>query len=158
MKNNNKMVNNQKTKKDSTLPINLLEKDFLEIRQNVINEMTTLTDEDYKIFITVKGKGWICETDSIIVGFAIADLNTNNIWALFVDPDFEGKGIGKKLHKIMLDWYFAKTKITVWLSTEFHTRAENFYKKAGWIEVGLHKKKETKFEMKFGDWVKTTNR
>lgn len=129
------------------------------VKENVLSDPNLITDEDYKSFITVKGKGWICEIDNRIVGFAIVDLNTNNIWALFLDPDFEGKGIGKKLHQMMLDWYFSKTKITVWLGTEFHTRAEKFYKKAGWIEVGLHGKNETKFEMKFEDWEKkTTNR
>ena len=42
---------------------------------------------------------------------------------------------------------------TVWLSTAFHTRAEQFYRKAGWKEVGLHGTKEIKFEMTMADWM-----
>lgn len=48
-----------------------------------------------------------------IVGFSIADLKENNIWALFVHPDFENLGIGRKLHDIMLDWYFEQNKDSV---------------------------------------------
>lgn len=41
--------------------------------------------------------------------------------ALFLDPNFEKKGIGQKLHATMLDWYFTHTKAKVWLGTEFNT-------------------------------------
>ena len=33
-----------------------------------------VTDEDCEEFITLRGKGWACEIDNQIVGFAIADL------------------------------------------------------------------------------------
>lgn len=122
------------------------------VKENTLSDPDLVTDEDCIEFITVRGKGWVCEIDKKIVGFAIADLKDNNIWALFLDPEFEKKGIGQQLHKIMLDWYFAQTKNTVWLGTEFKTRAENFYRKAGWIEVGLHGKKEIKFEMTYEIW------
>jgi GNAT superfamily N-acetyltransferase len=42
-----------------------------------------------------RGKGWVAETEDQIVGFSIIDLKENNIWALFVHPDFENKGIGR---------------------------------------------------------------
>jgi GNAT superfamily N-acetyltransferase len=51
----------------------------------------------------VRGKGWVCEINNEIVGFSIADLKGNNIWALFLRPEFEKLGIGKRLHDIMLD-------------------------------------------------------
>lgn len=122
------------------------------VKENTLSNPNLVTDQDCEEFMTVRGKGWVCEIDNTIVGFAIADLKENNIWALFLDPEFEGKGIGQKLHKIMLDWYFTQTKHTVWLGTAFNTRAENFYKKAGWTEVGLHGTKETKFEMTYENW------
>ena len=122
------------------------------VRENTLSDPNLVTNVDCEAFINVRGKGWVCQIDNYIVGFAIADLKENNIWALFIKPEFEGKGIGRQLHKIMLDWYFCQTKITVWLGTEFKTRAENFYKKAGWIEVGLHGTNETKFEMSYEKW------
>lgn len=84
------------------------------VTENTLSNPNLVTDEDCKEFITVRGKGWVCEIDKQIVGFAIVDLKENNIWALFLDPKFEKQGIGKKLHKIMLDWYFTQTKDTVW--------------------------------------------
>lgn len=122
------------------------------VKENTLSNPNLVTDQDCEEFMTVRGKGWVCEIDNTVVGFAIADLKENNIWALFLDPEFEGKGIGQKLHKIMLDWYFIQTKNKVWLGTAFNTRAEKFYRKAGWTEVGLHGKKEIKFEMTFENW------
>jgi len=123
------------------------------VKENTLSDPNLVTDEDCKEFIIVRGKGWVCEIDNRIVGFAIADLKENNIWALFIDPEFEGKGIGKKLHKMMIEWYFTQTKTKVWLGTAFNSRAEKFYKKAGWTEVGLHGTKETKFEMTYEIWT-----
>jgi GNAT superfamily N-acetyltransferase len=111
-----------------------------------------VTDKDCEEFITIRGKGWVCEIDNQIVGFAIADLKEDNIWALFIHPEFEKKGIGQQLHRIMLDWYFMQKKNKVWLGTAFNTRAEQFYKKAGWTEVGTHGTKEIKFEMTAEEW------
>ena len=121
--------------------------------ENALSDPNLVTDQDCKEFITERGKGWVCEIDEQIVGFAIADLKENNIWALFLDPKFEKKGIGRQLHKTMLDWYFEQTKDTVWLGTAFNTRAEVFYRKAGWTEVGTNGTKEIKFEMTYKEWT-----
>ena len=122
------------------------------VKENTLSDPNLVTDEDCAVFITERGKGWVCEEDNTIVGFAIADLLENNIWALFLDPAFEKRGIGQQLHKLMLDWYFTQTKTTVWLGTGFNTRAVNFYRKAGWVEVGMHGTKEIKFEMTYERW------
>ena len=73
---------------------------------------------------------------------------------MFLRPEFERQGIGKQLHDIMLDWYFGQTKENVWLGTSPQTRAETFYRKAGWTEIGTHGKGEIKFEMTANDWSK----
>jgi GNAT superfamily N-acetyltransferase len=124
------------------------------VKENVLSNPALVTDKDCKEFLTVRGKGWVCEINNIIVGFAIADLKEKNIWALFIHPEFEKKGIGKKLHSLMLDWYFTQTKESVWLGTAPNTRAETFYRKQGWKETGMHGK-EIKFEMNFESWRKT---
>lgn len=111
-----------------------------------------MTDEDCLEFISKRGKGWVCEIDIKIVGFSIVDLQENNIWALFVHPSYDKQGIGKQLQKLMLDWYFEKTKENVWLGTAPNTRAESFYRKTGWKEIGTHGKGEVKFEMTYGNW------
>lgn len=128
------------------------------VTENTLSDPNLVTNEDCEVYLTVRGKGWVCEIDRQIVGFSIVDLQENNIWALFIDPKFEQKGIGRQLHDIMLDWYFTQTQATVWLGTAFNTRAEKFYRKAGWKEVGTHGSKEIKFEMTYNDWTKHSNR
>ncbi len=124
------------------------------VKENTLSNPALVTDEDCKSYITRRGKGWVCEAGNSIVGFAIADLEENNIWALFLQPEYEGKGIGKKLHDIMLDWYFSKTTQSVWLSTAPRTRAEIFYRRCGWQETGTYRNAEIKFEMTRDNWAR----
>lgn len=122
------------------------------VKENTLSNPDLVTDQDCADFITQRGKGWICEMEHQVVGFSIVDLVDHNIWALFVHPDFDKRGIGKQLHDIMLDWYFDQTQQSVWLGTAPGTRAEAFYRRAGWKEIGLHGKGEIKFEMTFENW------
>jgi GNAT superfamily N-acetyltransferase len=124
------------------------------VRENTLSDPNLVTDKDCENYITIKGKGWVCELEGKVVGFAIADITDNNIWALFMDPIYEKKGIGRLLHDTMVDWYFNQTSASLWLGTAPGTRAEKFYRKAGWIETGLHGKGEIKFEMSFKDWTR----
>jgi GNAT superfamily N-acetyltransferase len=94
-----------------------------------------------------KGAGWVCEIDGVIVGFAIVDLSDGNIWALFVDPAHDKKGIGRKLHELMLNYSFEQGTDKLWLSTEPGSRAETFYRKAGWQQTGITQSGEIRFEM-----------
>ncbi len=123
------------------------------VKENMLSNPALATDKDCEEFLMVRGKGWVCESDNKIVGFAIADLKENNIWALFVHPGFEGKGIGKRLHDIMLKWYFMQNKEEIWLGTSPGTKAEKFYRKLGWNEIGVAGKNEIKFEMTFQEYT-----
>ena len=122
------------------------------VKENVLSNPALVPDKDYVDYLTVRGKGWVCEKDGIIIGFAIADLQEENIWALFVHPDHEQTGIGKALHHMMLNWYFGQQNDRVWLSTGAETRAEKFYRLQGWRETGVYGKGEIKFEMSRGEW------
>ena len=122
------------------------------VTENILSDPTLVTDELCALYLTERGKGWVCEVEGKIVGFSIVDLQENNIWALFMLPEFEGQGIGKQLHRIMLDWYFQQTKEPIWLGTDPGTRAERFYRRQGWRETGIHGNSEIKFEMRHDDW------
>jgi GNAT superfamily N-acetyltransferase len=127
------------------------------VTENVLSDPSLVTIEDCDDFIFRRGKGWVCEVDEAVVGFSIVDLVENNIWALFVRPEFAQRGIGKQLHDLMLDWYFTQTQQTVWLGTDPGTRAEAFYRKSGWRHVGWHGK-EFKFEMTYTNWFQLKNK
>ncbi|MEO5571999.1 MAG: GNAT family N-acetyltransferase [Bacteroidia bacterium] len=135
------------------------------VKENVLSNPALVTEKENIEYLTVRGKGWVCEINTNIVGFAIADLKDHSIWALFVKPEYERKGIGKNLHDTMLDWYFNQSNAKVWLGTAANTRAEIFYKASGWVEISRKEKAasspsslpwtEIKFEMTFADWKKT---
>jgi GNAT superfamily N-acetyltransferase len=122
------------------------------VTENTLSDPALITDADVHDYITRRGKGWVCEINNRIAGFSIVSVLDKNIWALFVQPGFDKRGIGKKLHEIMMNWYFIQTNETIWLSTSPGTRAASFYQKAGWSEAGVYGKGEIKFEMPADQW------
>ena len=125
------------------------------VKENTLSDPNLVPDKDVEDYLFNRGKGWVCEFNNEVVGFSIVDLVDSNIWALFVHPNFEKQGIGKRLHNMMLDWYFQQTSKPVWLGTSPLTRAEKFYTLNGWIAIGKHGKSENKFEMTKENWIAT---
>jgi GNAT superfamily N-acetyltransferase len=119
----------------------------LSVTENRLSDSSFITEEDYTNYLKNRGKGWVCEEDGKIHGVAIVDLLGNNVWALFVDPASERKGIGSQLQMLMLDWYFKNKDEDIWLSTEKGSRAESFYCSSGWKQAGFTKSGEMKFIM-----------
>ena len=128
------------------------------VKENRLSDPRLVTDDDCEEYLSRRGKGWVAEEGNRIAGFSIVDLKDNNVWALFVHPDFERQGLGRQLHDTMLDWYFRQTGQTLWLSTAPGTRAADFYRQAGWLPAGLHGKGELKFEMTYHDWCSNKER
>lgn len=124
----------------------------LAVKENALSNPDLVTAPDYEDYLSERGKGWVCEIDNKIVGFAIGDLTKKNVWALFVLPEFEGQGVGRELLILLLDWYYSKTTDTIWLSTAPKTRAADFYRSFGWKETGLLPNGEMKFELTADDW------
>ncbi|ATP59109.1 GNAT family N-acetyltransferase [Pedobacter ginsengisoli] len=124
------------------------------VKENTLSDPNLVPDKDVAFYISEKGKGWVCEVDGQVVGFSIIDLKERSVWALFVDPEFEEKGIGKELHRLMIDWYFEQTTEKVVLGTSPNTRAERFYNLQGWTPVGSYANGEIKFEMHYEDWLR----
>jgi GNAT superfamily N-acetyltransferase len=122
------------------------------VKENTLSNPDLVPDKDVEDYIINRGKGWVCEIDKTIVGFAIVSVTDNNVWALFIQPGYDKRGIGKKLHDVMMDWYFDQTAATIWLSTTPGTRADQFYRKAGWKEAGVYGKGEVKFEITATQW------
>ncbi len=122
------------------------------VTENTLSDPAMVPDSDVEDYITRRGKGWICEMENRIVGFSIVSVMDKNVWALFIQPGYDKQGIGQRLHDAMMEWYFVQTPETIWLGTAPGTRAEKFYRKAGWTETGTHGKGEIKFEMTQEAW------
>jgi GNAT superfamily N-acetyltransferase len=122
------------------------------VRENVLVDAGSVTFKNTRRMLTRDGRGWVCEVEGRVVGIAIADLAGMNVWALFVEPGYEGMGIGRRLHDTMMDWMFESGATRVWLSTDPRTRAERFYARAGWEFAGRGENGETRFEMTRESW------
>ena len=107
---------------------------------------TVIRDEDVLEAIERTGRGWVVEAGGEVVGFAIGNAN-GNIWALFVDPDHEGRGHGRRLHDTMTDWLRSQGVQRLWLTTEPGTRAQKFYETAGWRFTGTTPQGEARYEL-----------
>lgn len=105
-----------------------------------------IDDEQIREAIEDTGRGWVVEVDDEVIAFAIGNADTGNIWALFVDPDHEGRGHGRMLHDQMVAWLFSRNLDRLWLTTEPGTRAQKFYEAAGWKIVGTTEQGELRFE------------
>ena len=114
------------------------------------NKLTSrkISDADILKAITVTGRGWVAEKDNKVLGFAIGNTITGNIWALFVDPNYEGQGVGRALFKTMVRWLSKQKLDKLYLSTEPNTRAEKFYLAAGWTKGKILSNGEVRFELK----------
>ena len=49
------------------------------VKENTLSDPGRVTDADCKHYLTVRGKGWVAEVDSQILGFAIVDVEDHNI-------------------------------------------------------------------------------
>jgi len=102
------------------------------VTENVLHDPTRITPQMYADFLEKDGRGWVAQVDGEIVAFSYANWIDGSIWALFVDPRFEGQGLGKQLLSLATEWLFSLGFRRVTLSTGTHTRAAEFYIRLGW--------------------------
>src|SRR5438045_4220328 len=73
---------------------------IMEIRHSVLenrlSDPNLVTGKDCAEFIE-RSEMWVWEEDGIVQAFAAGDIRDGWIWALFVAPEYEGRGIGKAL-------------------------------------------------------------
>jgi GNAT superfamily N-acetyltransferase len=104
----------------------------LSVNENRLRDPTRITPQMYADFLEKDGRGWVAQVDGEIVAFSYANRIDGSIWALFVDPRFEGQGLGKQLLSLATDWLFSLGFRRVTLSTGAGTRAAQFYTRLGW--------------------------
>ena len=115
------------------------------VRENQLSDPNLVTAEDMAWFTDNPGI-WVWEEEGHIGGFSASDTRDGTVWALFVDPAQEGRGIGRSLLRATLDTLREAGHLTATLSTGPGTRAEQFYRKAGWTVIGHSAKGELVFQ------------
>ena len=83
-------------------------------------------------------KGWLCEEQGQVVGFAMGDRANGEVQVVAVRPDSEGRGIGKRLLGLVQGWLFEEGHEEIWLlsNPDSGVRAHGFYRKLGWQPTG----------------------
>lgn len=118
-----------------------------EVRLSTVENDVTMEElaEDYGVTpsslaesMQTSVKGWLCEDDDRVVGFAMADRWNGEVQVVAVLPSHEGRGIGKTLLDRVVDWLLACGCDEVWLlaNPDPHIRATGFYEKLGWHATG----------------------
>jgi GNAT superfamily N-acetyltransferase len=116
-----------------------------------------ISDAELHAYLEDYGRGWVVElAPGRIAGFSIGDARDGHIWALFVDPALHGQGYGRQLHDVMVDWLFAQGHARLDLATAPNSRAEAFYRRAGWQPTGdgLDRWGDLPFELHRKDWLR----
>ncbi len=80
---------------------------------------------------------WVWEEGGRVLGFSAANTSDGTIWALFVEPSAEGRGIGRDLISLAVRDLSRTGWTEARLSTEIGSRAEGFYRHQGWEPVGV---------------------
>jgi GNAT superfamily N-acetyltransferase len=93
-------------------------------------------------------KGWVALQGDEIVAFSIADRATRSIFALFVLPAHEGRGIGSRLLDLALAWLRKNGAAEVWLTTATGTKAAHFYERRGWRRSGMGTHGDVRYEFR----------
>jgi GNAT superfamily N-acetyltransferase len=116
------------------------------VRENRLTS-SVVTDDDVREHLEVLGRGWVIVLDGTIRAFAVGNRINGNVWALFVEQGYEQRGFGRRLHDTMLAWFWTEGVPRLWLTTGPGTRAEAFYRAAGWLAAGSSAHGEIRFEM-----------
>lgn len=117
------------------------------VRENVLRNPASVTHQMYVDYLHQSGRGWVGELEGRVIGFSYADQQDHSIWALFIHPDFEGRGAGKALLNLATEWLFAQGASRVILGTTANTRADRFYRALGWERGAMRNDVEVEYAL-----------
>ena len=106
--------------------------------ENGQQEMTRLgiTPTSVETMMNSTHRGWLCESGDRVVGFAMGNIESGEMWVIAVLKQFEGHGIGKELLRLVEQWLFSGGWSEIWLTTDVDEslRAVGFYRHLGWVD------------------------
>ena len=102
------------------------------VTENVLSDENALGHADYLPFLGPIGETWVGEFGGVMAGFGAIDQGNASVWALFVAPEFESRGVGKALLSQLLGRARLLGMTALHLTTTAGTRAEQFYIRQGW--------------------------
>ncbi|WP_295463792.1 GNAT family N-acetyltransferase [uncultured Pseudomonas sp.] len=90
---------------------------------------------------------WVLELGGEVVGFSMVDLAAGEVFALFVRPDCQGRGIGSRLLAAAETALFRRHAL-IWLVTDGASSvgANAFYEAQGWRRVAQLEGTDVRYE------------
>lgn len=106
-----------------------------------------ITPESLHELISAEPCAWLAEVEGVAAGFSMADQEEGSVFAMFVRPEFEGRGLGRMLMERAEEALFRKHR-TIWLVTSAasEVRANGFYRKLGWQPVAVLEGGDLRYE------------
>jgi GNAT superfamily N-acetyltransferase len=82
--------------------------------------------------------GYVCSDGDAIVGYCFGDVSTGEVVVLALLPDYEERGIGKRLLGLMVEHLERSGHARLFLgcSADPSTRSHGFYRHLGWQSTG----------------------
>ncbi len=116
------------------------------VTENPLIDPSRVTAADCAWFID-HSDIWCWDEAGVIRGFSAADPRDGSIWALFVEPGQDGRGIGRALLAAACATLRRHGQPAATLTTGAGTRAEGFYRAAGWQEIGRETDGQVRFRL-----------
>jgi ribosomal protein S18 acetylase RimI-like enzyme len=92
-----------------------------------------ITEASIAEMISASPCAWVAVNGNEVVGFSMIDIDQSSLFAAFVLPSQEGKGIGRQLVQAAEEKLF-EHHAHIWLETAKTSRAAGFYRHLGWSE------------------------
>ncbi|MGE5655439.1 MAG: N-acetyltransferase family protein [Actinomycetota bacterium] len=96
-------------------------------------------------------RAWVAEIGNRAIGFSMANATEKTVFALFVLPAFEGRGVGRALIQVAENWLRSQGIEEIWLVTgnDSKLRAYGFYLHLNWMPAGVVSEGDFTGYMKF---------
>jgi GNAT superfamily N-acetyltransferase len=95
-----------------------------------------ITEESVRAMLGATHRGWLCEIDGEVAGFAMGNRKNGEMWVVAVLPEYEGRGIGSELLARVENWLWSEGWNDIWLTTDVDPslRAYGFYRGRAWVD------------------------
>lgn len=106
-----------------------------------------VTPESIGEMMRASSRVWVAEIEGQPVAFSMADAGEGTIFAMFVRPGYEGRGLGRALMREAEGWLFGEGWEEIWLLTgsDPALRANGFYRHLGWRDEELQADGQIKY-------------
>lgn len=106
-----------------------------------------ITPESVAAMLEGDARAWVAADGDEIVAFSMAKASEGTVFAMFIRPGFEGRGLGRALLLEAETWLFAQGHEEIWLLTDAdrRVRANGFYRHLGWNDAGIQEDGQVKF-------------